>query len=65
MVSDESFHHFTIHLYGKIASHVAVCKHSVCIIQYAKTKVHEWNAHEISYKMIPFPFSLDKQILTY
>ena len=36
--------HFTIHLYWKIVSRVAVCKHSACIIHYARTKVYEWNA---------------------
>ena len=46
-------------------SHVAVYKHSMCFIQYAMTKFHEWNAHEIPYKLTSFLFSLNKQFLTY
>ena len=34
-------------------------------MQYARTKLYEWNAHEISYKLISFLFSLDKPFLTY
>ena len=37
----------------------------MCIIQYAKTKLHERSAYEISYKLISFLFSLDKWFPTY
>ena len=59
IVSGESFH-----VLGKLQV-VLLFGSIVCALKYAKTKLHERNAYEISYKLISFLFSLDRWFPTY